>query len=274
MVSDKRNNNFLSRINEILGDRKKHPWGRDIGLKNTRINDMFSGKIPHADALIRVRRAEKVSLDWLLTGDGTPYLYKSGRCQTDLENAELLKQLLEEDDWMVYLVYHQVEEGVAVVLTHPAIVKYEDITARFMDVEMMQAGAEVINRLKGRLVKEVKVEFSVYERLVCGWLGPVDLTGENGLLNKSRDTDLNYVAGVLSKSSSHKLTNMTENKLITHFRHLRGEQQKAVLALLNSMDQSVDILQPPPGGFVLDAKGDRVDIDDKPPLTDKVRSDD
>jgi hypothetical protein len=141
-------------------------------------------------------------------------------------------------------------------------------------VEVMQAGAEVINQLKGRLVKEVKVEFAVYEKLVCGWLGPVDLTGENSLLKGAKDTDLNYVAGILSKSASQKLTNMTENKLITHVRHLPKEQRTAILALLNTMDQSVDILQPPPGGFALDAKGDRVDVDDKPPLSDKVRSDD
>lgn len=63
---------FLTRMKWVLGDRQKHPWGRTVGLKNSRIDSIFNGVLPQADALLAIREAEKVNIDWLLTGEGQP----------------------------------------------------------------------------------------------------------------------------------------------------------------------------------------------------------
>lgn len=78
---------FLSRMKWVLGERQKHPWGRSIGLKNSRIVSIFDGVMPQADALLMIRRAEKVSIDWLLTGEGQPTV----RREDAEQEARLLK---------------------------------------------------------------------------------------------------------------------------------------------------------------------------------------
>lgn len=78
---------FQARITWLLGDRQKHPWGRSLGLKNSRIDSIFRGIIPQADALLRIREAERVNIDWLLTGEGVPLLRKQ-----DSEEEERLLQ--------------------------------------------------------------------------------------------------------------------------------------------------------------------------------------
>jgi hypothetical protein len=77
---------FLSRIKWVLGDRQKHPWGRSIGLKNSRIVSIFDGVLPQADALLMIRQAEDVNIDWLLTGEGQPTVRR--------EDAEQEERLL------------------------------------------------------------------------------------------------------------------------------------------------------------------------------------
>lgn len=77
---------FMTRMNWVLGDRQKHPWGRSIGLKNSRIDSIFRGVPPQADALLMIRRAEQVNIDWLLTGEGQPTVRR--------EDAEQEEQLL------------------------------------------------------------------------------------------------------------------------------------------------------------------------------------
>lgn len=86
--SDKENidTGFMTRMNWVLGDRQKHPWGRSIGLKNSRIVSIFDGVMPQADALLMIRRAEKVNIDWLLTGEGQPTVRR--------EDAEQEERLL------------------------------------------------------------------------------------------------------------------------------------------------------------------------------------
>lgn len=78
---------FLSRMKWVLGDRQKHPWGDSIGLKNSRIDSIFKGLLPQADALLAIRHAEKVNIDWLLTGEGQPYV----RREDSEQEARLLK---------------------------------------------------------------------------------------------------------------------------------------------------------------------------------------
>lgn len=91
MISEKRNSDYLSRLVWLLHGRDKHPWGRRIGLKNTRIHSMFQGTVPGADALEHLHAAEAVNLHWLLTGQGPPYYVSA---TTDAEAAEAVRHNL------------------------------------------------------------------------------------------------------------------------------------------------------------------------------------
>ena len=83
------NKEFLERISFILGGRKKHPWGHALGIRSTRITQMFLGQVPTADALEIIHRAEGVSIDWLLTGDAAPFCV---RHLTDQDGVALLRK--------------------------------------------------------------------------------------------------------------------------------------------------------------------------------------
>jgi len=60
-----------------------------LGIRGTRITEMFRGRIPTADALAIIHRAEGVCTDWLLTGDGAPFCV---RHLTDQDEAALLRE--------------------------------------------------------------------------------------------------------------------------------------------------------------------------------------
>jgi len=72
-----------------LGGRKKHPWGHALGIRSTRITQMFLGRVPTADVLEIIYRVEGVSIDWLLTGDAAPFCV---RHLTDQDGVALLRK--------------------------------------------------------------------------------------------------------------------------------------------------------------------------------------
>lgn len=77
--------NFVDRLNVILGGRKPHPWASALGWQKTLVHRIFNGKqLPSPDYLASLAAAERVNLTWLLTGEGTPYLVIPPPNPTDL----------------------------------------------------------------------------------------------------------------------------------------------------------------------------------------------
>lgn len=63
-----------ARINSLRGDERHYDWGRSIGWNDGIINSVFHrGQVPGPRDLVLLAAAERVSINWLLTGDGTPY---------------------------------------------------------------------------------------------------------------------------------------------------------------------------------------------------------
>lgn len=243
-IQQESNNNFLSRINKILGKRKKHPWGRAIGLKTNRITDIFLGKIPSPDALIRIHTADKVSLTWLLTGVGAPYSYMAGCNQSDEINTEILKDLLSEGEWVPFVIYHQGDQGVSLAITRPRTIQYDDATASFIDVEMMQAGPMVLEALPSRQATWLYCDNETYADLVSGEIGPEDIESER--FEKRGTLDISDLIEILKQPENTTLVNLDENKLVSYYRNLTSDQRQAIQHLLRTMDTAIDVFQAPP----------------------------
>lgn len=114
--------NFEERLNCVLQDRKQTPWGQGLGFTSTSISSMFKGHTPGPEFLHAIRRAENVNLNWLLTGEGAPYIveyFQSADALTDY-----LCAMLHEEEWTVYVCS---SHGTAcLVLTQPGAYEFKN----------------------------------------------------------------------------------------------------------------------------------------------------
>ncbi|EGR1122867.1 transcriptional regulator [Vibrio cholerae] len=105
--------NFDERLSFLIQDRKKTPWGKALGFTSPSITAMFSGHIPGPEFLHAIRRAENVNLNWLLTGEGKPFIVHHFRKADEL--VETIDAMLTDEDWTVYVC--SLEKQTALVLT-------------------------------------------------------------------------------------------------------------------------------------------------------------
>jgi len=85
---------FIARLHRVIGDRKPYPWGSSVGLTRGAIHRLLRGQLPDPERLLPLVRTEGLSLSWLLTGQGTPYVVHVPA--TDAQGADLVRQLAEE----------------------------------------------------------------------------------------------------------------------------------------------------------------------------------
>jgi len=66
--------NFIERMHLLAGDKKPNPWASRLGWDRGLISRVFTGKqLPGPEALMQLAIIERVCLNWLLTGIGSPY---------------------------------------------------------------------------------------------------------------------------------------------------------------------------------------------------------
>ncbi|WP_133510489.1 hypothetical protein [Candidatus Thiosymbion oneisti] len=66
-----------------------------MGIRSTRITEMFRGRIPTAGALVIVHWTKGVCTDWLPTGDGVPFCV---RHLTDQNGNDRITEFLDRSD--------------------------------------------------------------------------------------------------------------------------------------------------------------------------------
>jgi len=239
MISEKQNKEFLCRINWLLGPRQKHPWGRGLGLRNSRIDSIFKGIPPQVDGLEKIHRAERVNLHWLITGDGAPFVVPVFR--DDAETAEALRARLGDGrDYRLHILAGRAE--CAVVLTIPVVVEYQgDLEASFTDVLVFQPAGErtlgVAAEWRDRLV--LPVDSTVLAQLRAGWMGPRDLLGapgSPGLLGGARPATAEEVRRVAEQAAAYQASApVDEQRLVACYRRLEARQKEAVLVIAEGM---------------------------------------
>jgi len=71
MSSDTGTEGFLSRLTQLIGDKKPFRWAADVGISKGAFDRIWNkGTVPSAELLVRIHNATGVSIDWLLTGQG------------------------------------------------------------------------------------------------------------------------------------------------------------------------------------------------------------
>lgn len=280
MTSKKGNREFLCRINEILGGRSKHPWGDALGLKNTRIQSIFQGQIPTSDALEIIHRAEKVRIDWLLTGDGPPFLVYSWLSDEQVSAILGMERPVDEKPVELYLLTDG--SGLAtVVTTQPVTRDYEwGAVSRFIEVTVYPyVGRQTIDTLISYGgVRVVSLDEKTLKEVSEGWKGPVHLL--DGILKHYSSAVGASAASIIKKAlGRYKIQPEDEAKLLSHYRHLKNGERDAVMTVIGAMSKSYDVMQRPPGKIAnpdadSDAEDDAVGVGRQLPSADKIHSND
>lgn len=58
------------RLKQILGDRSQRKFAKSVGISPSTLWEYLQGRTPPADFIARVCEQERVSLKWLMTGEG------------------------------------------------------------------------------------------------------------------------------------------------------------------------------------------------------------
>jgi hypothetical protein len=230
------NQSFLERINEILSGRDKHPWGRAVGLKGSRIQSIFRGRIPTADALERIRRVEGVCLDWLITGEGPRYCVQQG---DDRATAGAVRQM--PAGWRLYLVTAP-ETGGEVALVATRRVRQpveEDVTAIYTAVEIhARAGYATLSEMHDRDgVWALTVDTGTLGRLRAGEIGPYALVGDEerpGLLAEAETASARLLYQVAQRAGRYTDQPPDEEALLRAWRVWPEAKREALLTLMDA----------------------------------------
>lgn len=165
-----------------------------MGLTRGTINRMHQGQVPSTETIMALMRYENMRPDWFLKDEGTPYSII--RARSDSECAELLEELLGEEEWRVYLVTDGV--NIAYVLTQPGQYQVKD---RWVDYTIMEVitgpcGNEAVQAIYRRafhpertpLVHQlVETDRATMHDLVAGKMGTYAIAlADHALLRKAQ----------------------------------------------------------------------------------------
>ena len=67
---DRLKRKLSDRLAQVRGDRSQRQFARELGVFQQNVNRYESGTTPHTDFLITLAVKERVSVNWLLLGEG------------------------------------------------------------------------------------------------------------------------------------------------------------------------------------------------------------
>ncbi|WP_133512666.1 hypothetical protein [Candidatus Thiosymbion oneisti] len=225
------NKDFLERINFILGGRKKHPWGQALGIRGTRITQMFLGQVPTADALEIIHRAEGVSIDWLLTGDAVPFCV---RHLTDQDGVTLLRKQNGDEQYHL-LTTSELTRIPALVLTRSERrpIARNAVTQYIATILVAEVGHAMMQEMAMDRLHLTAIGEPELERLQAGKLGPYEL--RQTFLPHSRRAeaaDLHRITELLGRQGPAELSHQ-ESALLCAYRRQPEHKQAAYRVLLD-----------------------------------------
>lgn len=246
---------FLSRIEFLLGNRKKYPWGFSLGLTRGTINRLFKGYTPGLDILTTISRCENARLDWLTSGSEPPFHVID---RDDADHARMIREHV--DHRLCDAVYLVTTYGrFSVVLTAPAklcppnkdVIHYTgvDIHGGGVGPLALMVVTDAIGNIPVMLVDMPETAF---DKLVTGYMSNLDLIGLEGsggyLSEHTAITSKKALAEYLTARGIELPTEKTavsgvnedraeysseEMKLIQAYRSLPDEKRKALLLLVS-----------------------------------------
>lgn len=206
------------------------------------ISRLFEGRIPTADTLTAICRAENCSLSWLLDGKGAPYLV--GHCDSDEECAERLDDLLAENGWSVYLLTDGERHALALVQPGQFDVKGRPVDYAILEMLAGPFGNRVAIQLSGCItsgtpVSHVRLPAEHMTRVCRGEVGTHELLQrEGGLLRfavpatSHRQASIALLAVADTKGC---YVDNDEKKLLAAWRSLDEPMRRAALATVQAL---------------------------------------
>jgi len=247
---------------------------------------MLAGKVPGPDALLKICRAENARIEFLLTGEGPPYLVTDLR--DDNESCEYLKTVLTETNWKGTLLTDPDGFSAMVVLTRAT--RDEDESgdvAHYTRVEILPvAGRKTLTLLRDlddcHFLKLPQAEI---ESLRRGWLGPLYLLGDGktdeGLLSRAEPLDASELDAMIVRLSGEGVTPEDETQILSCYRRLPNDEKDALLTVASAMSVTrIDVMQAPPGTVVdpdrqpSKRKGHSVRVDRQQAASNKIQTKD
>lgn len=231
---------IADRLAVVLNGRKKYPWGERIGLGRNAIQALSSGRMPTAEKLLPIVRADNVSLSWLLDGRGDPFLVSHDESAEQL--AHHLRDLLDEEDWTVHLVTSPTRA--VFVLTQPG--QYQ-VGQRWIDYTIVEIvagplGPAVVEALAealpGDQILHVQTDTETVDRLAGGWMGNRELLGDEeqpGLLSRCTHIGLDVLEAAAADTTSSE-----ERVLLEKFRRLTPQNKHHAWAVVNALADGPD----------------------------------
>ncbi|HDI3145846.1 TPA: transcriptional regulator [Vibrio cholerae] len=198
---------FEERLTFILNDRKRTPWGSSLGFTSTSISSMFGGHVPGPEFLQAIRKAENVNLNWLLTGEGSPFVVEHFLSADAL--SDYLAAMLHEEEWVVYVCSSQ---GTAcLVLTQPGAYEFKNKWIEYRIVHVLVGPSDDIvgnvlidNHHDGKHIFVPLISEEERQAIITGQVGTYEMLEKNPpILNVFNATghidDLEFTGGELTE---------------------------------------------------------------------------
>lgn len=242
--SSKFESETAERFRTLLLDRKAHPFGSSVQLNKSMVTRLARGSLPDPEYLVPLLRIERVSLNWLLTGEGAPYSVNS--YVGDVEAWQDLKAKLSDEPhaWNIYLAVSPA--GWTVVLdqecssTSKAGETYwyraTEVTAGKVCGPVVARGIEHWARLKP--VHVLKLSSAHWMKLVTGHLGNAQLWGLSGVQAVAEPYTIDDVNEILPNYGTSTIQEdageptSEEGALLRAFRSLTTDERGVVLRMV------------------------------------------
>ena len=83
--------NFKSRFSQIIGNEKPYAWASRHGVAKATVSNVLNKNgLPSAEQLSKISDSTGVSIDWLLTGEGS--MYRSGISGVPSSSSRTIKE--------------------------------------------------------------------------------------------------------------------------------------------------------------------------------------
>lgn len=240
---------FLSRIDLILSGRDPYPWGQGIGISRGTINRIRHDQIPNADTLAIISKAENVSLSWLITGKGAPFIVFNSK--TDNESMEVLNLYIidEPGQWNVYILG---ATGEGIVMEQPGSYVHNDKKYSYRIVEIITGSGILTHKriLQALNSGEIKSAFhnpvspELISSLRKGYIGTYALFGDKGvLLHNNERITLSTVNAWAEYTTSNNIGELSEdeNFLIELYRQLTPKEKEDALRRIKEQTENLII---------------------------------
>jgi len=238
LISKNVNCNFLSRIEFLLGNQKKHNWGKERGFSPGTIDRLFKGQIPGHEVLTAISMFDNASITWLISGSGSPFLVVA--TSQDDEFAEQLQDHLLADH-EIHIFNNPSIKTTAIVLSRRSTYTYKDKTIQFTDIKIITGFIGIITRQFLKECKEhhktenlIVSEFCLH-RISKGMASIMDIFNfMNDAVIKTIDFD-EVPAHTIDRRRLPQIETLDEKKLLTGFREIGDDDKKTILNLVDSL---------------------------------------